>query len=64
MNVLASSPLIDGHRLLSDWLLIVAAVAFVVAAVVVAARAPRPWRDWSAIVAVGLAAVAVALLVV
>lgn len=60
----ASSPLIDGHYLLSDWLLLLAAVLFVVAAIVVATRTPRPWRDWSAVVSVGLAATAIALLVV
>jgi hypothetical protein len=58
--------LIDGHILASDWLLLIAAIIFIAAAVVVVAveRKTRPWLDWSALTSVGLAAVAVALLVV
>jgi hypothetical protein len=63
MNLYAGN-LIDGHILLSDWLLLIAAIVFVVAAIVVAVKTPRPWLDWSALTSIGLAAVAVALLVV
>lgn len=64
LTLLASAPLIDGHNLLSDWLLIVAAALFSVAAIVIAATSERPWVDWSGLVAAGLAATAIALLVV
>jgi hypothetical protein len=63
MSTLAGS-LIDGHILLSDWLLLIAAILFAVAAVVIAVTTEKPWINWSGLVAVGLAAVAVALLVV
>jgi hypothetical protein len=63
MNLLAGA-LIDGHILLSDWLLLLAAIVFLVATVVVAVRSPRPWVDWSGLVSLGLAATAIALLVV
>jgi hypothetical protein len=63
MHLYAGS-LIDGHILLSDWLLLIAAIVFVVAAIVIAVKTPKPWLDWSALTSVGLAAVAVALLVV
>jgi hypothetical protein len=63
MTMLAGN-LIDGHILLSDWLLLIAAIVFLVATVVTAVKSPRPWLDWSGLVSLGLAAVAVALLVV
>jgi hypothetical protein len=56
--------LIDGHILLSDWLLLLAAVVFIVATVISFVKSPRPWQDYSGLVALGLAALAVALLVV
>jgi hypothetical protein len=56
--------LIDGHVLLSDWLLLIAAIVFIVAAIVVAVGKARPWLDWYALTSVALAAVAVGLLVV
>jgi hypothetical protein len=64
MITLIAGNLIDGHILLSDWLLLLAAIVFIVAAIVVAVKTPKPWLDWSALTSVGLAAVAVALLVV
>jgi hypothetical protein len=63
MHTLAGN-LIDGHILLSDWLLLIAAIVFIVATVISFVRSPRPWQDYSGLVALGLAAVSVALLVV
>lgn len=56
--------LIDGHVLLSDWLLLIAAVLFVVAAVARYVRQPPTQRDVvPTLVPLGLAFVAVAFLV-
>ena len=55
--------LIDGHPALSDWLLLIAAVVFAVAAVVAYIRQAVP-RDWvPSLVPVGLTLLAVGLLV-
>jgi hypothetical protein len=56
--------LIDGHILLSDWLLLIAAIVFVIATVVVAAATPKAWASWNVLASAGLALVAIALLVV
>lgn len=55
--------LIDGHVLLSDWLLLIAAAVFVIAAVAAYVRQPVPRDIVPALVPIGLALVAVALLV-
>jgi hypothetical protein len=64
MITLIAGDLVHGHILLSDWLLLIAAIIFLVAAIVIAVKSPKPWLDWSALTSVGLAATAVALLVV
>lgn len=61
---LVAGDLVHGHLLLSDWLLLLAAFLFIVAAIVIAVTTDKPWINWSGLVAVGLAATAVALLVV
>lgn len=60
--------LIDGHILLSDWLLLIGAVLFVLAAVlslvVATTERPRPaWLGHGFLIAAGLALVAVGWLV-
>lgn len=54
----------SGHPGLSDWLLLIAAIVFVVAAVLAASTAPRPaWVNAAVLQLVGLALLAVAWLV-
>ena len=53
----------QGHVLLADWLLVVAAVLFVVAAVARYVRQPVPRDVVPSLVPLGLAFLAVALLV-
>lgn len=55
--------LIDGHTLLSDWLLLAAAVVFVVGAVIAGSRAVKAWADTTTLLLAGLALVAAAWLV-
>jgi uncharacterized membrane protein YccC len=61
---LVASDLVHGHLLLSDWLLLIAAILFFIAAVVIAVTTDKPWLSWSGLVAVGLAATAIGLLVI
>jgi hypothetical protein len=62
MNTLADA-LISGHVLLADWLWLIAAVVFVVGAVIAASRAAKAWADTTVLTLAGLALTAVALLV-
>jgi hypothetical protein len=56
--------LVDGHPLAADWLWLIAAVVFVVAALAAYLRQVTP-RDWvPCLVPVGLALVAVGFLVI
>lgn len=61
--MIAADQLVDGHALASDWLLLIAAVVFVVAAVSAYLRQNVP-RDWlPTLVPLGLCLFAVAFLV-
>lgn len=65
---MTAAALVSGHGLLSDWLLLIAAVLFVleVVAIELAARTPPsgPTIGRGILIGVGLALVALALLVV
>ena len=60
-RVVIAAGITSGHELLADWLLLVAAVLFVLAGLI--ASSERPDRSRGALVPAGLALVAVALLV-
>lgn len=59
--IAADSTLLDAHTLLADWLLLIAAVLFVVHALILCAARPDPARG--SLLPFGLACLAVALLV-
>jgi hypothetical protein len=73
MNLLAASTLIDGHTLLSDWLLLIGAIVFFVAAIIAivpmqhtTTEPPRAYPVWLGhgfLIAIGLCLVAIGWLV-